>query len=233
MNWLQRKLTGMAASGQLDDAREATRREDYPAAIDIATKAQKTFQDISDDRGVMRALCIIGGAHLSMNALEKAETDLTRAQSLCDSLSKETPNSCDFEQIGIAMGLGDVMRLSGKDDEAEKLYRQSLAQMEKLGYDDTQLPESAQATNGIATILVQRQMLDEAEKYFERAFTAVEFPPNGYHNLYTLSCLVTANYADLLRKLNKIDEAQDIEQHAEDLKNANPKNPNMWSSGAG
>lgn len=233
MNWLQRKLTGMAASGSLDDAREAARREDFPAALEIATTAQKTFQDISDDRGVMRSLCIIADAQLNMNALEKADIDFTRAQALCDSLSTQTPNSCDFEQIGIAMGLGDVRRLAGKDDEAEKLYRQALAQMEKLGYDDTQLPESAQATNGIATILVQRQMYEEAEKYFARAFTAVEFPPNGYYNLYTLSCLVTSNYADLLRKLNKLDEAIDIEQHAEDLKNSNPKNPSMWSAGAG
>lgn len=89
MNWLQRKITGMTASGQLDDAREAVRREDYSKAIDIATKAQQVFQSISDDRGVMRSLCIIAGSHLALNALDKAETDYTRAQALCESVPKK------------------------------------------------------------------------------------------------------------------------------------------------
>ena len=224
MNWLQRKLTGMSASGHLDDARDACRREDYPSAISIASKAQQVFQEINDDRGVMRALCIIAGAHLSMNELEKAETEFTRAQSLCDSLTNETPNSCDFELLAVAMGLGDVRRLSGKDDDAERLYRNALGMMNKMGVDDTHLPESAQATNGLATILVQQQKYEEAEKYFERAFTAVEFPPNGFQNLYTLSYLVTTNYADLLKKLNKTEEAAEIQKHADDLRNSNPKN---------
>lgn len=224
MNWLQRKITGMTASGQLDDARDAVRREDYKAAIDIATKAQQVFQDISDDRGVMRALCIIADSHLALNELEKAETEFDRAQALCESVTKDNPNSCDLEMIAIAMGLGDVRRLGGKEEEAEKLYRKSLTMMDSVGVHDSSLPESAQATNGLGTILMNQQKYDEAEKYFERAFAAVEYPPNGYHNLYTLSCLVTANYAELLRKLNKTEEAEDIENHAKDLKEANPKN---------
>ncbi|HEY9684323.1 MAG TPA: tetratricopeptide repeat protein [Drouetiella sp.] len=224
MNWLQRKITGMTASGQLDDAREAVRREDYAAAIDIATKAQQVFQSISDDRGVMRSLCIIAGSQLALNALDKAETDYTRAQALCESVSKQSPNSCDLESIDVAMGLGDVRRLGGKDDEAEKLYRQALTTMENVGVHDSSFPESARATNGLGTLMMQQQKNDEAEKYFERAFAAIEYPPSGDQHLYALSTLVATNYAELLRKLNKVEEAEDIENHVKDLKEANPKN---------
>jgi tetratricopeptide (TPR) repeat protein len=224
MNWLQRKITGMTASGQLDDAREAVRREDYPKAIDIATKAQQVFQSISDDRGVMRSLCIIAGSHLALNALDKAETDYTRAQALCESVSKENPNSCDFETIDVSMGLGDVRRLGGKDEEAEKLYKQALTTMESVGLHDSSFPESARATNGLGVLMMQQQKNDEAEKYFERAFAAIEYPPSGDQHLYALSTLVSTNYAELLRKLNKTEEAEDIENHVKDLKEANPKN---------
>lgn len=224
MNWLQRKITGMTASGQLDDAREAVRREDYSKAIDIATKAQQVFQSISDDRGVMRSLCIIAGSHLALNALDKAETDYTRAQALCESVSKENPNSCDFETIDVSMGLGDVRRLGGKDDEAEKLYKQALTTMESVGVHDSSFPESARATNGLGVLMMQQQKNDEAEKYFERAFAAIEYPPSGDQHLYALSTLVSTNYAELLRKLNKTEEAEDIENHVKDLKEANPKN---------
>ncbi len=224
MNWLQRKITGMTASGQLDDARDAVRRENYQSAIDIATKAQQVFQSISDDRGVMRSLCIIGGSNLALNALDKAETDYERAQALCESVSKANPNSCDFESIDIAMGLGDVRRLSGKNDEAEKLYRQALTIMENIGVHDSSFPESARATNGLGTLMMQQNKNDEAEKFFERSFAAIEYPPSGDQHLYALSTLVATNYAELLRKLNKNEEAEDIENHVKDLKEANPKN---------
>lgn len=224
MNWLQRKITGMTASGQLDDARDAVRRENYQAAIDIATKAQQVFQSISDDRGVMRSLCIIGGSNLALNALDKAETDYERAQALCESVSKANPNSCDFESIDIAMGLGDVRRLGGKNDEAEKFYRQALTIMDNIGVHDSSFPESARATNGLGTLMMQQNKNDEAEKFFERSFAAIEYPPSGDQHLYALSTLVATNYAELLRKLNKNEEAEDIENHVKDLKEANPKN---------
>jgi tetratricopeptide (TPR) repeat protein len=159
-----------------------------------------------------------------LNALDKAETDYTRAQALCESVSKENPNSCDFETIDVSMGLGDVRRLGGKDEEAEKLYKQALTTMESVGLHDSSFPESARATNGLGVLMMQQQKNDEAEKYFERAFAAIEYPPSGDQHLYALSTLVSTNYAELLRKLNKTEEAEDIENHVKDLKEANPKN---------
>jgi len=224
MNWLQKKITGMTASGQLDDAREAMRRENYQAAIDIATKAQQVFKSIEDDRGEVRALCIIAGSHLALNALDKAEVHFESAQVLCEKASKDNPHSCDLESIDVAMGLGDVRRLAGKGEEAEKLYRQALSSMESIGVHDSSLPESARATNGLGVLMMQQQKHDEAEKFFERAFAAIEYPPSGDQHLYALSTLVATNYAELLRKLNKNEDAEDIENHVKDLTEANPKN---------
>lgn len=219
MNWLQQKLANFTGSGHLDDARASVYSENYPAGIENATKAKAVFDQTSNDRGKVHALNLLAECHLRTNALELAESEYRQSLAICEREFAAGDLAYALELISISTGLGEIEQSASHIDEAEKHYRRAISMSdEHVGRD---APELARAMDGLGNILVEKGTNAEAETLFDRAFTAVEYPPHGFNNLLALSRKVTADYAAFLRKIGKVDEAQEVELHAASLQVAN------------
>jgi tetratricopeptide (TPR) repeat protein len=115
------------------------------------------------------------------------------------------------EHPTIAYSLNDFAALNqkrGNLSEAESLYKKSLAIMERRQSDHRYV---ATSLNGLADLYADQGKYTEAESLFKRSLAILEriLTPSHPDLLKTLD-----NYARLLRKMHRIDEAKQIEERA-------------------
>ncbi len=106
--------------------------------------------------------------------------------------------------------LADVMKESGKLTEAEELYRTGLDGRERiLGKDH---PETLNCMHNLALVLEAKRKFAESETTFRACLVAKErvLGPSNASTCQTAFCL-----GDLLRKLNRLNEALEMFEFAE------------------
>lgn len=179
------------ATTHLHDALDAARQLDPKDE-----RVDQAIADLADAYGAQGEY--VETQHLHMEALQRT-------------IEKYGPES---PQAGAVFNrLGRSTALQGNHAVAEGMYNQAIAVWDKIGTDE-HLQDAAESHEGLAATVAALERDDEAEKMYARA---LELREKQLGAESPLLAPLLRRYADVLTRLNRIEEAQALRSRADVL----------------
>ncbi|MBS1590093.1 MAG: tetratricopeptide repeat-containing sensor histidine kinase [Bacteroidetes bacterium] len=147
-------------------------------------KAQKNFQQISDQQGLAKAESFIGVADGKSGNYTDAVKHFLNALKICQSIGYNRGIVSNY------LRLGTVNDLVGNIDEALAYYQEGLAIAHKF-----KLVDEVYILNNIASLYGRQEKLDVAEEYLNKALNLSDTTKDVRSRLSVLSNLGTLNVA--------------------------------------
>ncbi|MBV6628292.1 MAG: CHAT domain-containing protein [Rivularia sp. (in: Bacteria)] len=137
-------------------------------ALDVWVNAGKYYQKVDENDGYIRSLINQSQALKALGLYPRAKATLEQVN---QSLQKQPPS---LLKAATLLNFGDTLRLMGDLQTSEKVLQQSLAIAEKLNSQS----DIAAALLSLGNNARDRQSLEAASKYYQRAIIASTFPIN-------------------------------------------------------
>lgn len=153
----------------------------------------------SDLLSAERAACLLHGSEIAYRSGNSLES-IARARA-AESAIQNSPVRWNLQGLNVLINLAVVLGDAGKFREADKHFEEASALMTELGYDDSR--KAAKLFNNWALTLAYDGRELDAERIYQRALTITS---NEESNGAAAPDLLF-NFAALMRRLNKHDEA--------------------------
>lgn len=154
---------------------------------------------------VATSLNNLGLLYTYQGRYSEAETIFLRALGIKEQLTFPDPSIYAINLDNLAV----LYRYQKRFEEAEQLHLRALAIFESS--ERTKKPEIARCLNLLGLLYTEQGRYSEAETYYQRALDLSEQAFNQDHPLIAKIC---RNYAELLRKLQRNEEAMELEKRA-------------------
>jgi tetratricopeptide (TPR) repeat protein len=202
----------------------ATSQENYAEAEQLYKEALAIQEKANRNDGDENALSTLS----DLAKLYSIEKDYSQAEAIYERVLASQTKS---QQLGVGTILGTVERLGlvyeqqGMFAEAEALYRKS-AEANQAALPRGHLTLIA-SLNDLALYYERRERLNEAETCYKSALDQFDKPsPSGNGLMDSNQIIVMKNYARLLHKMNRANEAAQYETLAKTINGGvNPKKP--------
>jgi len=182
----------------------------FDEAAELLGQAESKLARARKPNAILRGTVLRNWAqwHMRQKDYVEAEKLCRRAESVC---LEALPNTSTgfFRDL-----LAEICRQQGRSSEAETLVRQALDGLgTALGEDH---PELIRCWFTLAALALHKEDLTEAEQWFQRALTI-----HDQHRLADRFDLAESleDYASLLRRTNRIEQAQALEARARRIRN--------------
>jgi tetratricopeptide (TPR) repeat protein len=195
-------------------ANVATAQKDYSDAEQFYRKALAIQEKTSGASGSEIVLSTLS----DLAKLYSFQRDYVQTESIYEQVlaaqMKLKPGSGQI--LGTVEQLGPIYEADGKFGQAEVLYQKAVE------VNQTALPQGhlslIGSLNDLALYYERRERLSEARTYYKLALDEFGNPPSSDKSLMDLNrAIVLKNYARLLRKMNRADEATGYETQAKTL----------------
>lgn len=199
-------------------------RQDFEESVPYLKKAYaiQSRELGPSDRRTIRSLARLGISLRNTGKLDSAEIYVRKALVLQNSKAK---SSSDSLLPDIKKDLAYILRKKGSYEEAERLYKDVLAETES----DTSsnLSDRIQLYNNIAYLHQDQEQYDAAEKYYSKALKSSAGLRGASH---PLTNMIRSNFATALMVGGKLQEAKNL--FLENIRQAEKRySENHWRTG--
>ena len=204
--------------------------ESLDKATEILEQLVDDFPEVADyryDLSKSYAMVQVYGPFRDRRAVEAAEPRVRKALGLSEALLAEHPNVPDFaaSNVHILLKLAEVLRATGKSDDAEAALRKAFTVQSSLA---KRFPEASsyRVWNAIvqeilAGLLAERGKLEEARSLLEASIGTLEgllSPGPGPRHVRGLIVMNQLRLADVLDRMDQKQAAESARRRAEELR---------------
>jgi predicted ATPase/Flp pilus assembly protein TadD len=181
----------------------ATWSGDYPRAQALLEEAVEISRDLNDLISLTDELRELGRLHLALGEYNRAVEIMQETLAICDVIGR-------VDRGGVLSYLATALSALGNDQEAERLYQESLAASGITGHK----PEIAAAKSGLGLLALGRGQYGAAEEHLKQALAIWE---QIEHEPETASVLRHLGHLSLARQRSRRSQAWEYYRRALEL----------------